>query len=687
MVFSLFSVILLAFTVLRILQEEGRSARALLVVPFLAAALLEPFAICLAGVSVPSPACQWPALFVEALLPPLWLLVSLCYGRDNGGWRPGRWGGLIILASALLVLIPCFIPADALFCIQQLPHGRLLLLSDAAFSFYLAVFVLLLIAMANLEASLVTAGSDLPWRRKLELLAMGSLLAGLIYYYGHVLWYRAINLELLQFRSLVFTLSALIMAYARLKGRGGAHAAHARSLLFGSVVLAAVPGFFLVPALSREGIGQFGPQLGRPFVLSLAFLAAMFLVLLLLSDSIKREVKVYLHKLFYLSKYDYRTQWLGFTETIASARSSEELQHRVLTACCDMFGVQGGALFLHQEAGGWLCSAGVRELEKVNEMVPENNLLVDYLRERRWVFSSRDHNPEIVAQSRDLIEQHQISFVIPLFVCRDLLGFIALGPQLTPDEKYCYEDYDLMKAVARQAGEAIQRQRISEQLAQARAMEVVGSLATFVVHDLKNLAATTSLLVENAEGQMDNQEFRKDMLSCLRNSTKKMQRLIERLRNLKEKELVDLQPVDLFGLVQRCVVSFQGVVISVKGDHVHALVDEEDVQQVVVNLLLNAVEASCPDAEIVVEVGFAEAPFIKVTDQGCGMSQRFVQRELFVPFRTTKRSGLGIGLYQCRQIVAAHGGKLAVHSAEGRGTVFTVWFQSMNKALGATQTA
>jgi hypothetical protein len=59
------------------------------------------------------------------------------------------------------------------------------------------------------------------------------------------------------------------------------------------------------------------------------------------------------------------------------------------------------------------------------------------------------------------------------------------------------------------------------------------------------------------------------------------------------------------------------------------------------------------------------------------MEREFIDNHLFRPFRTTKKKGLGIGLYQCRQIVAAHGGRIDVDSAPGKGAVFTVYLPAV----------
>ncbi|OGU07582.1 MAG: diguanylate cyclase [Geobacteraceae bacterium GWC2_58_44] len=674
MAVSLVAVIVLSVSVLRIIQLERGRPRAFLAAPLLALALLELFDLC--AVSGIAPQFPWKSgsLYVEALLPLLWLLLSLTHARESAEGGVGRWVKLMLGVTAALIAVPALLPANALFYAPDFPAERILFLTDAGYYYYVVILVLLVTALTNFEATLVNASPDALWRVKLEIVALGSMLAVLIFYYSHALLYRTLNMELVPLRSLLFVVATLMMSYSRTHWRGTARVKISQTVLLRSVVLAVVSGYLLLLGALGEGMKYFGPLFPRVLTLSLAFLSGMILLLLLLSERLKREIKVFLHKNFYQSKYDYRAQWLGLTERLATFESGEELLKRVLSAYCDIFGVKGGALFQHQEGCGWFCATAIQDMEQIKETLADDNALLSYLRQRRWVFCSKDDNPDILAENRELIEKHMISFVIPFFESEILTGFIVLGEQVVPGEQYRYEDYDLMKTIARQASIAIQHQRLSDQLTQAKAMEAVGNLATFVVHDLKNLAATISLVVENAGQHLDNPEFQKDMLSSLGNTSQKMHGLIGRLRNLGESELLHMRPVDLLALAERSARLVQGHPITVQGSRETVMVDEEEVQKVVLNLFLNGVEASQQGAPILAEVGFAGAPFIRVTDKGCGMSPRFVRSELFAPFHTTKLTGLGIGLYQCRQIIAAHGGRIEVSSVEGDGTVFTVWF-------------
>ena len=105
----------------------------------------------------------------------------------------------------------------------------------------------------------------------------------------------------------------------------------------------------------------------------------------------------------------------------------------------------------------------------------------------------------------------------------------------------------------------------------------------------------------------------------------------------------------------------------------NALIDSEQIQKVLTNLVMNANEAVNGHGVIQVAtvhegdtVGFA------VRDNGCGMSEEFIEKSLFRPFQTTKKKGLGIGLFHTKLIVEAHRGNIEVSSKPGKGTEFRV---------------
>jgi signal transduction histidine kinase len=102
-------------------------------------------------------------------------------------------------------------------------------------------------------------------------------------------------------------------------------------------------------------------------------------------------------------------------------------------------------------------------------------------------------------------------------------------------------------------------------------------------------------------------------------------------------------------------------------------VDKEQIQKVITNLLVNAREASQAGAEIRLSSEQQNGHvIISVQDHGCGISPEFLKQKLFKPFQTTKKKGIGIGMFQSKMIVEAHGGRIEVQSQQGAGTTFRI---------------
>jgi len=200
-------------------------------------------------------------------------------------------------------------------------------------------------------------------------------------------------------------------------------------------------------------------------------------------------------------------------------------------------------------------------------------------------------------------------------------------------------------------------------------------MSTFFVHDLKNAASSLSLMLQNLPEHFDDPAFREDALRGIASTVNRINQIIERLGSLRQK--LELRPAatDLNRLVEGILTEMGGLgeveVIREMQPIPPVQADAEQLTTVVTNLLLNACEALGRDGRITIATSVSEGrASLSVSDNGRGMSPEFISRSLFRPFQTTKKKGLGIGMFQSKLIVEAHQGLLQVQSTPGHGTTF-----------------
>lgn len=234
-----------------------------------------------------------------------------------------------------------------------------------------------------------------------------------------------------------------------------------------------------------------------------------------------------------------------------------------------------------------------------------------------------------------------------------------------------------MKTISDQVAASLQNAQVSQRLLEVKQMDTLQTVSTFFVHDLKNLAAKLSLMVQNLPVHYDNPEFRDDMLNVISKSVDKMNAMCNRLNLFTHNIELHLTETDMNILIQEIVAELEGT-STVRWHHGMLplpliQVDQEQIKKVIGNLLLNAIEAIGPDGEIRLETAWVE-PWVMVTisDNGCGMSSEFLNNKLFEPFQTTKSQGLGIGMFHSKKIIEFHHGRIEAESVEGKGSIFRV---------------
>lgn len=209
-------------------------------------------------------------------------------------------------------------------------------------------------------------------------------------------------------------------------------------------------------------------------------------------------------------------------------------------------------------------------------------------------------------------------------------------------------------------------------------------LSAMLTHDLKNAIEALSLTVGNMERHFDNEQFRADAMKSLTGATDKLKGIVSRLSRpltsmsgeFKRPMEVDLIPILNRVLAVTAEPSRGRHSIEIKlPQTLTALADPPRIEEVMENLVINALEAMGDRAgKLTIEARRADngAAIFSVSDTGPGMSQEFINTQLFKPFSTTKRAGVGLGLYTCREVVAAHAGTIEVESVQGAGTTFRV---------------
>jgi putative PEP-CTERM system histidine kinase len=264
---------------------------------------------------------------------------------------------------------------------------------------------------------------------------------------------------------------------------------------------------------------------------------------------------------------------------------------------------------------------------------------------------------------------------VPLCAGSRCMGVAILADRVggTP---YTVEEFDLLKCVGDQVAVGLLNLRLNDEITRGKELEAFQAMSAFFVHDLKNAASTLSLTLKNLPLHFDDPVFRQDVLRGIGETAERINQLINRLTALRRLEL-NLAEVDLNSLVDDAVKGLNGTAnVKVVRDlrlQPKVRLDRDQFGSVINNLLLNAREAVGSEGEVTIQTARDDKwAIVSVADNGCGMTPEFVRTALFRPFQTTKKKGLGIGMFQSKMIVEAHHGRILVKSEPAVGTTFRI---------------
>jgi putative PEP-CTERM system histidine kinase len=421
-------------------------------------------------------------------------------------------------------------------------------------------------------------------------------------------------------------------------------------------------------------IGDFGGANARMVQTALVFGSAAALLTVVSTPWLRAWAKVLVAKHLFSHRYDYRAEWLRFTETLGAPGGEEQLDQRVVKAVADITDSTAGLLLvpdgedlLLAARWNWPGAEEVAGAPLVRHLAATHRIVeLDAVREGRDP-ADAGHVPGWILDHADAWA------IVPLVHDARLTGAIVLARPAV-DRGLDWEDFDLLGVAGRQAASYLAEDRARSALAEAARFDEFNRRFAFILHDIKNLVSQVTLVARNAERHADNPDFRADMVATLRETSDRMTMLLSRLGQRGPRPLEPSQAVPVAPLLTRIAdrrrsqhpvhVEAEAVTVRAAPGALETLVD---------HLVQNAIEASGPDAPVVLSAHREGARVaVEVRDRGSGMSAAFVRDRLFKPFDSMKPGGFGIGAFEARQLAEAMGGEVAVVSREGQGTCFTV---------------
>ncbi len=454
-----------------------------------------------------------------------------------------------------------------------------------------------------------------------------------------------------------------------------------RSVAFRSLSLVVIGGYLLMMVVIGTALQIIGGDYARLAQISFLFGASIGALLLLPSGRFRAWLKVKLSKNFFQHRYDYRSEWIRFTDTIGRpGADSAPFHERVIKAILDITDSPAGILLVPDDSGqlvlqsqwNWssvevpasACTARMTAFFEDTSHIVE----FDTLR------AAQNKNCDAAAIPDWMSQDERIWVAVPLVHFDRLAGLMLLGrPRV--NRKLDWEDLDMLRVVGRQVASYLAEYHSQESLSEVQRFDEFNRRMAFIMHDIKNLVSQFSLLARNAKRHADNPEFQVDMIDTLQDSADKMNGLLERLSQHSMANLEEPKSVKIGELIDSTIEKkrFLHNLESNKVEDLTVCADPARVDQILGHLIQNAIDASAEDEPITINAHRRDLSVaIEVCDKGTGMSKEFIRSQLFKPFVSSKQGGFGIGAYEARELARAMNGRLEVESAEGVGSRFTL---------------
>ena len=438
------------------------------------------------------------------------------------------------------------------------------------------------------------------------------------------------------------------------------------------------------------------------YVFSVAFIFIVSLSSVFFSLVKPRAERTVEQKIF-RERFAYKSVLTDLSKEIVTIIDLNSLCRKIVETIFTTMGIERALIFLlDDEKKNYVCHESKADSEAFDRpthpltLSLDNPVIVWLQRERNVLIREEWAKGRKPLQLREAINQMRslgVEVCVPLMSKGRLIGVLVLG-QKTDSEMYSHEDVDVLEAIANGTAIAVENAKLYEDLKKQKAvmrradrLASLGTLTAGLAHEIRNPLVAIKTLTQLLPERIDDEEFRRDFLALASGEVDRISSLVNELLEFARPTEPHLQHENIREIMDGMILLVSTeikkrniAIITRYEDNLPSVpVDREQIKQVFLNLLLNAIEATDEAGQVRVEIRTfrkgKEHRFLQteISDTGSGIREDHLEH-IFTPFFTTKDKGSGLGLSISHQIIQEHGGTIIVESRLGEGSSFFLNF-------------
>jgi signal transduction histidine kinase len=429
----------------------------------------------------------------------------------------------------------------------------------------------------------------------------------------------------------------------------------------------------------------------------------LFVILLIVLSSlvflrIRTAAEEKIEKFLFKQRYSNQRTLMNFGRALVTILDLTSLSKEVIDTVSHAMNARNGSLYIIDEEKASFELYEHIDFDKNVEIIkriPRRDYLFEWLLEEKTVVVKEEWTlmPPRTERDKTLrrMDEMQSEVCIPLINRNRVIGIINLGSKRNR-RPYTIQDIELLTTLANQTAIAIENAKLYQNLKKQKAimrradrLASLGTLTAGLAHEIRNPLVAIKTLTQLLPERLDDDEFRKDFLAIASGEVDRISSLVNELlefaRPTKPQFQVENIKEIMDGMVLLISTEVKKKQLEISTHYEKNLppiaLDREQIKQVFLNLLLNAIEATSKGGHVNVEIrtfskkGGERFLQVEIRDTGNGIPEEHLDN-IFNPFFTTKKKGSGLGLSNTHQIVREHGGILSVESHVGEGSSFFV---------------